>query len=467
MLKKGDLVTGTVEKVEFPNKGVLCIEGESVIVKNVIPGQTVCCSIKKKRQKKWEGQLCQIEKDSPYEERTPACEVFGLCGGCTYQTVPYQTQKQWKEQQVFALLKNVSDGFVWDGIYQSPAEWEYRNKMEFSFGNQEKNGPLVLGLHRRGSFYDIVPARTCRLIDEDGRRILQETEQYFRANQVPFYHKKTREGYLRHLVIRKSKTTGEILLNLITSSQQMKQQAGLAGWVEKIKSLPLNGKVVGILHTQNDAMADVVQKDQMDILDGQDYFVEQLLGLEFRISPFSFFQTNTDGAAVLYQIVREYIEKWKDDVVFDLYSGTGTIAQVVSSVAQKVVAVELVEEAVCMARKNAAQNDIKNSTFLCGDVFAVLKELQQRPDRIILDPPREGIHPKALQKMIEYGVQTFLYISCNPLTLVRDLQVLQQAGYQIERACCVDLFPQTVHVETVVKLSLKKDTPKIEVTNGA
>ena len=216
--------------------------------------------------------------------------------------------------------------------------------------------------------------------------------------------------------------------------------------------MELDGRIVGILHTYNDSLADVVQNDRTEILWGRDYFYEELLGLRFKISPFSFFQTNSLGAEVLYSTAREYIGETKDRVIFDLYSGTGTIAQILAPVAAKVVGVEIVEEAVEAARVNAQLNGLSNCSFIAGDVLKVVDELQEKPDLIVLDPPRDGIHPKALQKIIDFGVERIVYISCKPTSLARDLELLQGRGYRVEKAVGVDMFPWTGNVETIVLL---------------
>ena len=233
--------------------------------------------------------------------------------------------------------------------------------------------------------------------------------------------------------------------------------------------------MTGILHTRNDNVADTVTNEGTDVLYGQDFFYEELLGLRFKITPFSFFQTNSLGAEVLYQTAREFIgdalpsgtdadiaEHGK--IVFDLYSGTGTIAQMLSPVAKKVIGVEIIEEAVEAAKENAQLNGLHNCELIAGDVLKVIDSIEEKPDYIVLDPPRDGINPKALEKIIRYNVPQMVYISCKPTSLARDLEVLQARGYEVKKICCVDMFPSTFHVETVVKLSLKKDTPKIEVT---
>ena len=284
-----------------------------------------------------------------------------------------------------------------------------------------KDGPLALGMHKRGSFYDIVTVSDCQIVDEDYRKILCCVKEYFAKRNMSFYHRLRHEGYLRHLLVRKAAKTGEILIALVTTTQE---EHDLEPFKEALLALELDGKIVGILHTKNDSVADVVQSDETVVLYGQDYFYEELLGLKFRISQFSFFQTNTYGAEVLYETAREYIgslstDGEKDKVVFDLYSGTGTIAQMMASVAGKVIGVEIVEEAVEAAKKNAKLNGLDNCEFIAGDVLKVIDEIEEKPDFIILDPPRDGIHPKALKKIIDYQVDRLVYISCKPTSLVR------------------------------------------------
>ena len=229
----------------------------------------------------------------------------------------------------------------------------------------------------------------------------------------------------------------------------------LEGWKETLLKLPLEGSFAGILHTINDSLADVVQSDRTEVLYGEEYFYEELLGLRFRISTFSFFQTNSLGAEVLYDTARSYVGDTKDQVIFDLYSGTGTIAQMLAPVAKKVIGVEIVEEAVKAAGENAKLNGLTNCEFIAGDVLKMLDTISDRPDFIVLDPPRDGIHPKALKKIIDYGVDRMIYISCKPTSLARDLEMLQGYGYRVERACCVDMFPWSANVETVCLLSRK------------
>lgn len=471
-MKKGQILEGTIERVDFPNKGIITAEERQVMVKNGLPGQVVRFSVSKARKGKCEGRILEVLKKSPLEAE-PDCPHFGACGGCTYRNLPYEEQLKLKEAQVKKLLDSVCSDYKFEGIKPSPIQEGYRNKMEFSFGDEEKDGPLALGMHKRGSFYDIVSVPECRIVEEDFRRILSCVLDYFWENPVPFYHKLRHTGYLRHLLVRKAKKTGEILVDLVTTSQteafrteggsELEEEKLLQELTQRLRALSLTGTIAGILHTVNDSLADVVQNDHTDILYGQDFFYEELLGLRFRISPFSFFQTNSLGAEVLYETARSYIGDTKDKVIFDLYSGTGTIAQILAPVARHVTGVEIVEEAVEAAKGNAKLNGLENCSFIAGDVLKVIDELTEKPDLIVLDPPRDGIHPKALERIIRFGVSRMVYISCKPTSLVRDLEVLQASGYQVVRASAVDLFPGTYHVETICLLSKLQTKQHIEI----
>ena len=458
-MKKGEIYEGIIEKVDFPNKGYVNIDGEKVIVKNGIPGQKVRFMINKKRSGRSEGRLLEVLEDSPLEVREPVCKIFPACGGCMYQTMSYEEQLKMKETQVKGLLQEAvgSDTDLhWEGIHGSPIEFGYRNKMEFSFGDEYKDGPLSLGLHKKGSTYDVLTASDCKLVHPDMTAILSSVLDFFTELGAVHYKKMQHTGYLRHLLLRRGVTSGEILVHVITTSQAEYDYAPL---VSRLLALPLEGKIVGIMHIINDSLSDVVQSDETRLLYGQDYFYETLLGLRFKISTFSFFQPNSLAAEVLYSIVRDYIGDTKDKEVFDLYSGTGTIAQLLASVAKEVIGVEIVEEAVEAAKVNAALNGLTNCRFIAGDVLKVLDNLTEKPDMIILDPPRDGIHPKALPKILAYGVENIVYISCKPTSLARDLPAFLAAGYEVQRSCSVDQFCETVHVETVVLLSQLKQKP--------
>lgn len=449
-MKKGQIYEGYIERIDFPNKCRVNVEGEEkpIAVKGGIPGQKVKVSVNKVRKDKAEGRILEVvEKAS--NECEPSCPHFGECGGCAYQNLPYEEQLKLKESMVRSLLDGVCDDYIFEGIKGSPVQTEYRNKMEFSFGDEFKDGPLALGMHKKGSFYDLVTVRECTIIDADYRKILSCTLDYFAERGATYYHRLRHEGFLRHLLVRKGAKTGEILIDLITTHQN---ELDCEGWKEAILGLELEGTIAGILHTYNDSVADAVKDEGTEILYGQDYFYEELLGLKFRISPFSFFQTNSLGAEVLYSTARDYIGDTKGKVIFDLYSGTGTIAQILAPVAEKVVGVEIVEEAVEAARVNAKLNGLEQCSFIAGDVLKVLDTIEEKPDLIVLDPPRDGINPKALGKILRYGVDRLIYISCKPTSLARDLESFLKYGYKMEKAVAIDQFPGTVHVETVCLL---------------
>ena len=450
MAKKKDIVEVEIKDVLFPNKSYGEINGNKILFKGGIKGQKVKVMVTKKGKNHLGGRIVGLVERSPIEKE-PTCSHFGICGGCTYQTLSYKEQLKLKKEQVLKLFEKAGiEDFEFLGIEKSPREFEYRNKMEYTFGDEEKGGALSLGLHRKGRFYEVINVISCSISDIDFRSIFAEILNYFKARNIPYYNKKDHVGVLRYLVIRKALSTGEILINLVTSSQE---EVELHELLDKLKTLELEGQIVGFIHTIDDSLADAIKVDKLDLIYGRDYIIEEILGLKFKISPFSFFQTNTFGAEKLYSIVRDFAGDTKDNIIFDLYSGTGTIAQIMAPVAKKVVGIEIVEEAVEIARENAKLNSLDNCEFIAGDVLQEVDKLKEKPDLIILDPPREGINPKALGKIIDFNPKRFVYVSCNPVTLVRDLKGFIDRGYSIEKVKCMDMFPQTSHVETVVLLS--------------
>lgn len=467
-MKKGSIYTGYVESVDFPNKGNVIVKTEEdgqtieekAVVKNSIPGQTVKFMVNKKKHGKCEGRLLEVvcQADTETNER---CEHFGKCGGCVYQTVRYEEQLKMKENAVKKLLAPViNTEYEWEGIIGSPVSSEYRNKMEFSFGDEVKDGPIALGLHKRNSMYDIVTVTGCKIVDNDYRKILKCVYDYALEKNLTYYHKMKHEGYLRHLLVRKAVKTGQILVDIVTTTINDIPMDELA---DRLKALSLDGEITGFLHTYNDSVADAVINQKTEIVFGRDYIEEELLGLKFKITTFSFFQTNSLGAEVLYSKARDYVGTTKDKVIFDLYSGTGTIAQMLAPVAKKVIGVEIIPEAVEAARINAGINGLDNCEFIADDVLNALDNIKDKPDFIVLDPPRDGINPKALKKIIDYGVESMVYISCKPTSLARDLVMLQESGYEVKKGCCVDMFPNTGHVEIVILLSRKAPDAEIRV----
>lgn len=466
-MRKGDIVEGVVETLRFPNKGLFHADETEVVVKNTVPGQKVRVRVTKKRNGRAEGCLLEVTEHAACEV-TPACPKFGTCGGCLYLNLRAEDELSLKEQQIRELLRQADPSAdTWfEGILESPVTEEYRNKMELTFGDETKDGPLTLGMHRRGSFYDVTDADQCRIVDADFRTVIRVTRQYWSGAGVPFYHRMRREGYLRHLLIRKGMKTGEILVDLVTTTQTSllpspgEETALLDSYVQALLREEYLGRIAGILHTHNDSVADIVEDQGTDILFGKGSFEEELLGLQFTVSPFSFFQTNSFGAELLYETARRLIAEAMDaerrsekPVVYDLYCGTGTISQLIAPVASKVIGVEIIEEAVEAARENAVRNHTPNCEFIAGDVLKVIDGIEEKPDFIILDPPRDGVHPKALPKILAYGVPHILYISCKPTSLARDLPIMSEGGYVPVRGVSVNQFPKTANVETVVLFS--------------
>ena len=462
-MKKKDEIILEIADVNFPNKAYGYYEGEKVIVKNAVPGQKVQAQVFKKRGSGVEARLQEVIERSPMERETGMCSHYALCGGCTYQTMRHEEELRLKERQVKRLLENAGICVQsWEGIVPAPSETGYRNKCEFSFGDEEKDGDLALGMRKRMSYYEVVTLKDCNIVDADYLRIIEGTLQFFQERKVPFYHKARHDGSLRHLVVRKGAATGEILINLVTSSEV---PFSVEEFKDMLLGLELDGSVCGILHSVNDGLADVVKSDEMRLLYGRDFFMEKLFDLEFKVSVYSFFQTNSAGAEKLYSIVKEFAGDVADKTVFDLYCGTGTIGQIMAEAgSKKVIGIELIEEAVVAANENAKRNHLENCTFLAGDVLKMVDELKERPDLIIVDPPRDGIHPKAIGKIIAFGAPEIVYVSCKPTSLARDLEIFQQEGYRVERVKLMDMFPRTVHVETVVLLSKGEvDSKKIRV----
>ena len=492
-MKKGETGEGVISYVDFPDKAIILLTDDErkVVLKGGIEGQKVRYRVGKRRNDRYEARIEEVIEKAPTETREPACKNYGLCGGCSYHTLPYEEQLKLKSSQVKKMLDRViSSDYEYEEILGSPTEWETRNKMEYAFGDSYKGGPMSLGLHKRGHFHDILFTDDCKIVNDDFNKILRCVFEHFNEAEISFYNKAMHRGYLRHLLVRRASRTGEILVALETSSdfitkdektamemdslkeflaspnavyekgeQSQAEKDILEEMVEKLKKVGLEGEITGIIHLVNDEVSDDVKAERQEILYGRDYITEELLGLKFKITTFSFFQTNSLGAEVLYSKVREYVGNNEGNVVYDLYSGTGTIGQIISPVAKKVIGIEIVEEAVTAANENAKLNGLTNTEFLAGDVFKVLDEVKEKPDFIILDPPRDGVSPKALKRVLSYGVKDIVYIACKPTSLVRDIPEFEEAGYRVKKVCLCDMFPETLHVETVALLS-KLDVDK-------
>ena len=383
------------------------------------------------------------------------CVHDEFCGGCVYQGVPYEEQLANKMGEVQGLLKEkgvVPE--VFDGIEGCPDEhrYRYRNKMEYTFGDMVKDGPTCLGMHKKKNYMSIVTVDQCQLVDEDYNKILRFTLDFAMEKGYSHYHKKSHKGLLRNLIIRKGIRTKELLVNIVTTREEgFDEQA----YVDGILALPLENNVIGVLRTLNDNIADKVTPEEVKTLFGRDYYMEEILGLKFKVSAFSFFQTSVEAVERLYSEALDLIDDFDGKMAFDLYCGTGTISQVLALKAKHVVGVELVEEAVEAAKVNAQLNNLDNCEFIAGDVFKVLQTVTEKPEVIVVDPPRVGMSMDAVEKIAGYGVDQIVYISCNPKTLAMNLLQFKYLNYDIKYVKAFDNFPFTKHTECICLLQKK------------
>ena len=382
------------------------------------------------------------------------CPHDEFCGGCVYQGVPYEEQLAIKEKQVRDLMaKNGIRPEKFDPIAPCPRQYAYRNKMEYTFGDLVKDGEMTLGMHQKGRFMSIVTVDKCMLVHEDMNKLLSATLEFCKRHGYSKYHKRSHTGLMRNLVIRIGERTGQILVNIVTTSETEFDEKG---YVDLVLSMDLEHSVNGILHTVNDDLSDAIKCDSFSVLYGKDYYMERIMGLDFKVGAFSFFQTNISAVERLYSEAVSLIDDVSGKVVFDLFCGTGTITQTLAGKAKKAIGVEIVQDAVDSAVDNAKMNGLENCEFICGDVLKVLPSLYEKPDVIVVDPPRAGIHPKVLPMIASYGTDEILYISCNPKTLFSDLAVLKEHGYAVKYVKPYDNFPMTKHCEAVTLLSRTK-----------
>ncbi len=378
------------------------------------------------------------------------CPIAEKCGGCTYQGVPYEQQLKEKEGAVRGLLSSAGfDPSLCLPIEPCPDVYRYRNKMDYTFGDEVKDGPLQLGMHRKKQFMSVINADCCQIVPGDFNRLLDETLRFCRERGYAHYHRKRHEGLLRYLILRRGVRTGQLLVNIVTSPGEFDED----GYVKLILSTSLDNAICGILHTVDDSRSDAVNPSEIKVLYGSDHYEETVMDLQFDVGPFSFFQTNVPAAERLYRDAIALIDGIEGKTVYDLYCGTGTITQAMATKAGRVIGVEIVEEAVDAARRSAARNGLENCEFICGDVLKVLDEMPVLPDVIVVDPPRAGIHPKAMKKICSYGVRQIVYVSCNPKTLVQNLASAREEGYEPVHFKPYDNFPMTNHVETVVLIT--------------
>lgn len=383
------------------------------------------------------------------------CKHNEYCGGCVYQGIPYEEQLNIKEKEVLELLieRNINPK-EYLPIVGASEIYRYRNKMEYTFGDFVKDGEMTLGMHQKGRFMSVMTVEQCQLVHEDFNRILRATLDFCVEKGYRKYHKKTHKGLMRHLLLRRGVNTGELLITISTSGESDFDEEG---YVELLSQLEgLENKIVGILHVINENIADAFKCDEMRVLQGRNYYNENIMGLNFRVGALSFFQTNIHAVERLYSDGISLIEDYKNKTVFDLFCGTGTISQAMATKAKRVVGVEINQEAVGMAKESAKLNGFNNCEFICGDVFKTLDNLEEKPEVVVVDPPRAGVQIKALDKIASYDIDEILYISCNPKTLIENLQFLEYRGYNTENFRLYDNFPFTKHVESIAKLKRRK-----------
>jgi len=378
------------------------------------------------------------------------CKSKEKCGGCCYQGVEYKDQFSNKAGEVQGILKEAgipTELFL--GIKECPSQYSYRNKMEYTFGDEVKGGEMHLGLHEKGKFMNIVDVSECQLVHKDFNLLVETTLNFALEKGYTHYNRKSHTGLCRNLIIRRGVRTNEIVVNIVTTSDGNFDEES---YKETLLGLNLDHTLVGIIHTFCDSVSDAVTCEKLNIIYGREYYNEEIMGLKFKVGPFSFFQTNVEAAERLYKDAISLIDNFEGKTVFDLYCGTGTITQALATKAGHAIGVEIVEEAIVTAKESAKVNNLNNCTFIAGDVNQVLKTLEEKPDVIVVDPPRSGIVPKAMQQILDYGVDQIVYISCNPKTMVPNLTMAQLCGYSIKQIQAYDNFPFTKHIESICLL---------------
>lgn len=475
----------TIARMGYKGVGITKIEEADgqhfvLLTPNTVPGEECSVLITKKKKNYAEGIKIKQIKPSSREIKAP-CPYFGTCGGCKWQHLTYEDQLGYKQQFIEESLLHIGKlkGVDILPILPSPEQYFYRNKIELSFGvvpyrkqeayheekQQEKESGNAgeteagnfLGYHGAGSFYKIVDIEACLLESELANSILTILRNFVKKKKLSAYNQRTHEGFLRHLIIREGKNSGEVMVNILTNETEDYTAEFWEPLVDELLLLEKDtAKFESILWSQHGGVSDVARSNNVTVLHGREYIFEQVSKYLFKISPFSFFQTNTRGAEVLYDLVAKFADLQGGETVVDLYSGTGTIGMYLAEKAKKVYSVELDANAVADAKTNATLNSIMNIEFIAGKVESeAARLLFESPDVIVLDPPRAGMHPQALQMLPKFKARKMIYVSCNPSTLARDLQFLSKY-YEVRKVQGVDMFPQTYHVETVAELIRKE-----------
>jgi 23S rRNA (uracil1939-C5)-methyltransferase len=435
---RGEVLELTVDSLAFGGAGVARLDGYVVFVADALPGDRVRAEVQKAKRSYAEARAVEILEPSP--DRVPPRAQHP---GAPWQVLPYERQLEVKQEQVDDALRRIGrlDGFVLEDIVPAVQPWRYRNKLEYSFGT-DADGGLVCGFHAPGRWEEIVELTDCLLASEAGNAARERVVDWCRTQGLTAFDRRSRQGFLRNLVVREGRRTGELQVRLVTAPGRL-DRAGLAAAAE-----PLGG----LLWTQTDSVAETTQDGETELLAGSDRLEEEIGGMRFRIAAGAFFQTNTEMAERLYELAIDYAQPAGTDRVYDLYCGIGTIGLLMAPRAAEVWGLELVEEAIADAIANARLNEVDNARFFAGDVRLAMRELVERagrPDTVVVDPPRSGLSQKVVRRIIEAAPRRIVYVSCNPTTLAPNAAQLVEAGYRLERVRPVDMFPQTPHIEAV------------------
>ena len=442
---KGEELELHVDSLAYGGNGVARLDGFVVFVRRGLPGDTVRARVTK--VKRSHAEAIALDVIAPGADRVEApCKHFGTCGGCRFQDLAYEAQIAAKELQVRDALERLGglSDVELEPIVPAVAPFHYRNKLEYSF-TETPDGP-ALGFHRAGRWDEVLDVERCWLTTDLGTAVKDAVRDWARSEGLTAYSQATAEGFLRHLVFREGRNTGQALVVLVTAPGELR---GADGLVESLRRLP---EVRAVHWAVNDRPAEVTNLPTK-ILWGEEAIEEELLGLRFRVRPNAFLQTNTAMCERLYELALEYAALTGEETVYDLYCGIGTIGLVMAREALTVWGIEVSEESIACAVENAGLNGLANAAFFAGEVGADLEELRERagaPDVVVVDPPRAGLSGKALRRVARLGAEKIVYVSCNPTTLAGNAAELsREHGYLLERARPVDMFPHTPHVETV------------------
>jgi 23S rRNA (uracil1939-C5)-methyltransferase len=437
---RGDVLELTVDSLAHGGNGVARHDGYVVFVAGAVPGDRVRAAVGKAKKAYAEARAIEIVEPSP--DRVPALADHP---GAPWQVLPYERQLAVKAEQVREALERIGhlEGFELEPIVPAVEQWRYRNKLEYSFGTGP-DGELVCGFHAPGRWDEIVPIADCLLASERSNAVRDEVLEWCRTQGLGAWDRRDQVGFLRNLVIREGRRTGELQVRLVTSPGSL-----------DVDSLADAVKCDGLFWTRQEQLGETVQGGETTLISGGPHLREQLGGLDFLISPEAFFQTNTEMAERLYGVAAEFAQLRGHERVFDLYCGIGTIGLSLAARAREVVGVEIVEPAVADAIENARINDIVNARFYAGDIRLAMRELVEtagRPDVAVVDPPRAGLSQKVVRRIIEAQPGRVVYVSCNPTTLAPNAAQMVEAGYRLVRVRPVDMFPQTPHIESVALL---------------